>query len=141
MTVTEAAAFLREHDNYLILTHKRPDGDTIGSAAGLCLLLRALGKRAFLRCGDPIPQKYAYIYKGLTQPDCTPKTVVASDVADPKLLGSLREAYPDIDLCIDHHKSNTRYAHRGRAAEITSRAHCSTSARRSAPAWSGGVPM
>ena len=35
MTVAEAAAFLRGHDNYLILTHKRPDGDTIGCAAGL----------------------------------------------------------------------------------------------------------
>ena len=28
MTVKETAAFLRQHDNYLILTHKRPDGDT-----------------------------------------------------------------------------------------------------------------
>lgn len=112
VNLQEACAFLREREDFVVLCHASPDGDTIGSAAGLCLLLRALGKRAFLRCGDPIPQKYAYIYKGLTQPDCTPKTVVASDVADPKLLGSLREAYPDIDLCIDHHKSNTRYAHR-----------------------------
>ena len=35
MTVKETAAFLRQHDNYLILTHKRPDGDTIGCAAAL----------------------------------------------------------------------------------------------------------
>lgn len=48
MTVTEAAAFLREHDNYLILTHKRPDGDTIGCAAGLCRGLRGLGKTAHI---------------------------------------------------------------------------------------------
>ncbi len=31
MTVKESAAFLRQHDNYLILTHKRPDGDTIAA--------------------------------------------------------------------------------------------------------------
>ena len=36
MTVKEAADWLGSHDRYLILTHKRPDGDTIGCAAGLC---------------------------------------------------------------------------------------------------------
>ena len=36
MTPTQAAQFLTAHDNYLLLTHVRPDGDTIGSAAGLC---------------------------------------------------------------------------------------------------------
>ena len=43
MTVRETAAFLRQHDNYLILTHKRPDGDTIGCAAALCRALRGKG--------------------------------------------------------------------------------------------------
>ena len=38
MTVKEVAAFLRVHDSYLILTHRRPDGDTVGCAAGLALL-------------------------------------------------------------------------------------------------------
>ena len=33
MTVKEVAAFLRAHDSYLILTHRRPDGDTLGCAA------------------------------------------------------------------------------------------------------------
>ena len=48
ITVQQAAAFLRERDSYLILTHKRPDGDTIGCAAGLCRGLRALGKTAHI---------------------------------------------------------------------------------------------
>ena len=48
MTYLEAAEFLKSHDNYLLLTHKRPDGDTIGSAVGLCELLRAMGKTARL---------------------------------------------------------------------------------------------
>lgn len=48
MTYLEAAEFLKSHDNYLLLTHKRPDGDTIGSAVGLCELLRAMGKTAWL---------------------------------------------------------------------------------------------
>ena len=44
MTYQEAAAWLRQHDRYLILTHKRPDGDTIGCAAALCAGLRRLGR-------------------------------------------------------------------------------------------------
>ena len=40
MTYQEAAGFLLAHDHYLILTHLRPDGDTVGCAAGLCRALR-----------------------------------------------------------------------------------------------------
>ena len=46
MTALEAAEFLKAHDGYLILTHVRPDGDTIGCAAGLCRALRQAGKEA-----------------------------------------------------------------------------------------------
>ena len=35
ITTAQAAEFLQAHDNYLILTHVRPDGDTIG-CAGPC---------------------------------------------------------------------------------------------------------
>ena len=40
MNPTQAAHFLLAHDGYLILTHVRPDGDTIGCAAALCRSLR-----------------------------------------------------------------------------------------------------
>lgn len=116
ITLEQTCDFLKSRNDFVILCHASPDGDTIGSAAGLCLILRRLGKRAFILCGDPFPEKFTYIYKGLTQQDLQeafiPQTVVASDVADPKLLGRLREEYPSVDLCIDHHVSNTRYAHR-----------------------------
>ena len=35
MTRAEFCAFVRMHDNFVILTHRRPDGDTIGSAGAL----------------------------------------------------------------------------------------------------------
>ena len=47
LTVSETAELLRSFDRVLILTHIRPDGDTVGCAAGLCAALRALGKTAF----------------------------------------------------------------------------------------------
>lgn len=112
VTLEETAELLKSRDDYVILCHASPDGDTIGSAAALCLTLRRIGKRAYIRCADPLPKKFAYIYSGLTQGDFAPETVIASDVADPKLLGKLRHAFDAIDLCIDHHVSNTRYAQR-----------------------------
>ena len=43
MTTKEVAAWLLKRDKFLLLTHVRPDGDTIGSAAALCRALRNLG--------------------------------------------------------------------------------------------------
>ena len=48
LTVQETADFLRTLDGVLILTHVRPDGDTVGCAAALCRALRALGRTAYL---------------------------------------------------------------------------------------------
>ena len=48
MNCKQAAALLQERDNILILTHKRPDGDTVGCAVGLCHALRQLGKTAWV---------------------------------------------------------------------------------------------
>ena len=47
MTEREAARWLSERDHFLILTHVRPDGDTLGCAAGLCAALRKIGKTAY----------------------------------------------------------------------------------------------
>ena len=44
--VAGAAAALQGADNILILTHRRPDGDTAGCAGALCRGLRQLGKTA-----------------------------------------------------------------------------------------------
>ena len=106
----EAAKFLKEHDNFCILTHASPDGDTLGSGHALMAALRLLGKNAKLLCPDEIPRKFDFI-KSDRDGDFTVQTVVAVDVADDKLLGGLREEFDQkIDLCIDHHGSNTQFA-------------------------------
>ena len=112
LTLEEACDVLRRQDRWLILTHQYPDGDTIGSAFALARALRALGKKVRVRCADPIPDKYDYITEGIVwddvEPDCG---VCAVDVADPRLLGAALSDWADrVDLCIDHHASNTGYA-------------------------------
>ena len=47
LTASECAAWLAAHDDYLIISHRRPDGDTLCSGAALCSALRRAGKRAW----------------------------------------------------------------------------------------------
>lgn len=112
ITVEQAASMLKEADNILLLAHQYPDGDTLGSNYALCLALQQMGKQVRVLCGDTIPVKYDYMYEGIPQPDFTPDFVCALDVADAKLLGPQVQAdYGNrVDLCIDHHSTNTGYA-------------------------------
>lgn len=112
MDYREAAAFLKAHDNYLILTHKRPDGDTIGCAAGLCRALRVLGKTACVLPSLDATTLLAGYLDGLTAPEgYEPDTVVSTDVATVNLLPDNAKPYRErIDLAIDHHPSNEFFA-------------------------------
>ena len=110
ITATEAAVFLKEHDKYLVLTHAHPDGDTLGSAFALKSALAVLKKQAKVACADAIPHKFSYL-EAEPQEEFVPETVISVDVADQKLLGALCEKYADrVELSIDHHGTNTRFA-------------------------------
>ena len=107
--VNECAKLLLSNDNILILTHAHPDGDTLGSGYALCRALMQCGKICAVVNSDPIPKKYDYLYDDIVQIRFNPDYVVAVDVATPNLLGDLEGKY-HIDLCIDHHGTNTQYA-------------------------------
>lgn len=107
----EAAAFIKKCSDVYILTHQSPDGDTIGSAFALCKVLRSMGKRANVLCSDELPKRYSFMYKDYVPQHFTPRTIIAVDVADSKLLGKNLMQYSHfVNLCIDHHISNTHYA-------------------------------
>ena len=114
MTVSETAAYLKTLDNVLLLTHVRPDGDTLGSASALCQALRDLGKTAFLLYNPETTATYAPYPAPYWAPEgFTPTHVAAVDVATPDLLPENAQRYADrVELCIDHHLSNARYARR-----------------------------
>lgn len=102
MELAACADFLRTHDNYMIITHRRPDGDTLGSAAGLCHALRRMGKRAFLFPNPEITDTYLPLVTGYLAPEGTAwDTAVAVDVAEP---GLFCLGFPGpVDLWLDHH--------------------------------------
>lgn len=111
ITLAGAAEKLLAADNILILCHRYPDGDTIGSAFALCRALRSLGKKSNIMCGDLFPPVYSYLYENFEPAEMKEKFVVAVDVADKSMLGLLEKVYSEkVDLCIDHHGSNSHYA-------------------------------
>ena len=112
MTELQAAQWLRERDNFLLLTHIRPDGDTLGSAAALALALQKLGKRAWVGYNSGVTETYAGYMEGCYPPaDFVPEHIVAVDIATEHLLPAEFEPYRGrIELCIDHHPSNEGYA-------------------------------
>ena len=113
MTVKETAAFLRQHDNYLILTHKRPDGDTIGCAAALCEGLRALGRTAWICPHTEETHLFTPYLEGRLAPEgYVPETVVSVDIAARSLFTRAGEPWlaRGVDLAIDHHPSQAFFA-------------------------------
>ena len=109
LTREEFAEELLRRDRFLLITHRRPDGDTAGSASALCLALRQLGKTAFLFQNPDITPLNAVYTEGLwAEADYTPACTVSVDVASATMLPAGAPA--QIDLAVDHHGSHTCFA-------------------------------
>ena len=111
MTRSEVATWLAGRDHFAILTHTRPDGDTIGSGTALCLGLRQLGKIAHLVENTEVSPFLGRWCQGLTKPWPEEGDIIISvDAASPGMLPEkFRELLGRIDLRIDHHASATSY--------------------------------
>lgn len=108
MNLISVAEILREKDNIEILTHHYPDGDTLGSAYALCLMLQSIGKCARVITSGVPAKKYDYLKNGVIEQEFEREFVVSVDVAAPSLLGENQTEYESIiDLCIDHHRINS----------------------------------
>ena len=107
-----AAGYLEALDNVLLLTHVRPDGDTIGSAAALCRALQDCGQTAYLLPNPEITATYApYAAPYWAPEDWQAEHIVSVDIADASLLPENAQSYRDrIELAIDHHPSQTFFA-------------------------------
>ena len=112
LTKEAFAAKLLQYDRVLLLTHCRPDGDTVGSAAALCLALRRCAGNAFLLKNPDITPINAVYADGLwAEDDFVPDCVVAVDIASRSMLPADIGAYADrIDLAVDHHPSRECFA-------------------------------
>ena len=100
MNDREFAAALRDRDAILILSHLRPDGDTLGSGAALCSALRRMGKTAYLFPNPETTARYLpYVAQFFAPANFVPACVVAVDIATPNLFPQGFSGA--VDLCIE----------------------------------------
>lgn len=108
---------LCEKDDILLLTHKSPDGDAVGSTAAMACLLEMMGKRVRIMYPEEPSARLQFILRGREymtperRSDFSPTLTVSLDCASAQRLGRLeQELAPQVELSIDHHLSNTPFA-------------------------------
>jgi len=112
MTTIETAAWLKERDNFLIITHRRPDGDTVGCAGALAQGLSEAGKTAYVLYNPEITPRYSrFVEEYWTLDGYEPEHFITVDIASYELFPKNGSEYiGSVTMSIDHHPSNTLYA-------------------------------
>ena len=119
LTLQTLCAELRPSENTLVVIHRHPDGDAVGSGFGLRLLLEAMGCRTYCVCEDEIPERLRFLVGDKQESilpenlpeDFTPSQIITVDTASPTQMGRLFSMYEGkIDLMIDHHAKGMVYA-------------------------------
>jgi phosphoesterase RecJ-like protein len=113
--ILKAKEWLHEADHICVVSHESPDGDAVGSVLGLTWALRTIGKKVSPSLPDDVPKSFSFLpgSKDITKDiPLDADMLVAVDSADLDRLGILVEklAAP-IDINIDHHISNSGFAH------------------------------
>ena len=95
----------------LVLCHRNPDPDTLGSAFGLKALLEHYGSRVKVACCDKTTRlTFITGNESLDYVEDNYQRVIAVDTASPMQLGELSFLADKTDIIIDHHSMNTRFA-------------------------------
>ena len=103
----------------LVLFHRNPDADAVGSAFALKELLEGLGSSAWCVCSGEVPARLRFLMHDEQEsvlPESIPaemeiSRIISVDSASPAQLGELWELYGErIDLMIDHHAMGEQYA-------------------------------
>lgn len=111
------AAFIDQHQRFLLTTHENPDGDGIGASIGLAAYLRAKGKEARLVVAPGIPDNLRWLdeadFAEAYEPEgkhaglaAWPDVWLVTDASEPHRLGPLHAAFEATKAaraCLDHH--------------------------------------
>ena len=105
-----------KNKSVLVLGHRRPDGDCIGSQVALTRVLCQRGVLAQAVNADPVPRTLQKFLGDtpLLKPDEVAGDdylIITVDCADHKRVGmDLIDRFPEVFLNVDHHVSNTGFA-------------------------------
>lgn len=119
LTFEEVIARLSAPADTLVLFHRNPDADAVGSAFAMKKVLSDLGSRALCICESEIPKRLLFLTDGEQEsvlPASIPEDfnavrIISVDTASPAQMGELFPLYGDrVDLMIDHHGMGEPYA-------------------------------
>jgi len=116
ISLASVTDMIAETDKAIILFHERPDGDAVGSAFALRLLIEALGGRAYCLSGDEIPDRLRFLTDGIQESSLKESLpdgfdgakVIAVDCGSTSQVGRLYDVFPPT-LSIDHHGQSQRF--------------------------------
>lgn len=130
-TLASIARLIEENNDFTLIMHVSPDGDSIGSACALRLALMAMGKRVQAVCDGDVPRIYRFLEgaEDIIKPNDARITsaAIAVDCADEGRMGAADEIFAQAKHTanIDHHVTNTMFAqhnaveaHAAAAAEV-----------------------
>jgi phosphoesterase RecJ-like protein len=123
----QALNLIKSSKDILILTHKNPDGDAVGSVLGLAIALKSLGKNVRCFSKDTVPRTFEFLPNTVfIKSQINPKQydlIILLDCADFSRTGM--EDIKDIAtsfnglIIIDHHpRDESKRVHMGNCVEI-----------------------
>ena len=110
--MNDVVSLLKHSDNFLILCHKNPDGDAVGSSMALYCALKKLNKKVDVLIED-VPKKFSFLIgynEIISTSDKRYEVGIVVDTAEEKLICK-SEMLDSVDklIVIDHHISNSNY--------------------------------
>jgi phosphoesterase RecJ-like protein len=130
-STAEVVAELRSRPSFVMVSHVKPDGDTLGAALALGLALKKIGKYVHYFCQDPVPRNLRFLPgSGLVSRDVPPELVssalfVFCDMSDYTRAGEFLPAVARENMLdIDHHLGNSLFGRLNYVVET----ECSTGA-------------
>jgi bifunctional oligoribonuclease and PAP phosphatase NrnA len=103
---------IRENSSFLLSSHVGPDGDAVGSMAGLGWILSSMGKEVAIYSPDPIPSQYSWLEFPVPVraevPDPATRWTIVLDCGDRSRMGRDLDhrLVEDRTILIDHHQNN-----------------------------------
>ncbi len=115
-TTDEVVAELRRRSSFVMVSHVKPDGDTLGAGLALGIALRRMGKRVAYFQQDPVPRNLRFLpdtqFVSRELPADLPADTlwVFCDMSDFSRAGEFLPAIPrEHMLDIDHHLGNSHF--------------------------------
>lgn len=113
----EIANQINSYSSFVIFAHINPDGDAIGSAMALSLILKKMGKEAAFCIEGDVPRKYEFleeygeIYNYMTLPRKEYEAAISVDVSNLERLGTMQPVFEKYEntIVIDHHGTNAGF--------------------------------